>query len=176
MDKLPNEVDTGFDDSKVFTSPSSAELKTHSIGYFANTISELHRLVESRASSQLLELATKDKNFFTAKNGRSYIFFYLVEESKDNSFRPYKDTDEMINHFCSHFDLVSSTYSLPHIWVKGKPESNYKDEIAQAVGFYKDNVTIGRSCNAKDKFTLYTLHELFDYFTYLDGTPCGIKK
>ena len=78
LDKLPNEVSDSFDDSKVFTSPSSAELKIHSIGYFANTISELRRLVESKASSQLLELVTKDKNFFTAKNGRSYIFFYFL--------------------------------------------------------------------------------------------------
>ena len=23
---------------------------------------------------------------------------------------------------------------------------------------------------------VYTLHELFDYFIYLDGTPCGIKE
>lgn len=166
LDKLPNEVGDSFDDSKVFTSPSSAELKIHSIGYFANTISELRRLVESKASSQLLELVTKDKNFFTAKNGHSYIFFYLVEESKDNSFRPYKDTDEMINHFCKHFGLKHKNYSLPTIWVK-RMNNKY---LVTRLG--KNTVSL---CSIDTVFTP-SLEHLLEHYKYLDGTPCGIKE
>lgn len=166
LDKLPNEADTDFDESKVFTSSTSTELKIHSIGYFANTIRELRRLVESKADSQLSELAVKDKNFFTAKNGRSYIFFYLVEEPKGCSFRPYKDTDEMISHFCKHFGIKYKDYNLPTIWVK---RMNNKYLVTR---FGKNTVSL---CSV-DTFFTPTFEYLLENYKYLDGTSCGIKE
>ena len=81
----------------------------------------------------------KDESYgsrFKMKDDYCYGLFYPVEDPKKTEYRPYNDVNEMIDHFCSHFNLVLSTYSLPHIWVKGKPESKYKDEIVQVVGFY----------------------------------------
>ena len=155
-----------FDESKIFTCKDAKNAVPGSYGYFANTISELCKLVESKASSQLLELVTKDKNFFTAKNGRSYIFFYLVEEPKDNSFRPYKDTDEMINHFCKHFGLKHKNCSLPTIWVK-RMNNKY---LVTRLG--ENTVSL---CSIDTVFTP-SLEYLFAHYKYLDGAPCGIKE
>lgn len=169
-----------FNVDKVYTSVNADKVKIGSKGYFSDALKYLKDAVEQEQGEKYGEIAEiKDETYesrFKIKDDYFYGLFYLVEDPKKTEYRPYNDVSEMIDHFCSHFNLVSSTHSLPHIWVKGKPESKYKDEITQAVGFYKNNVSIGLPCNAKDKFTLYTLHELFDYFTYLDGTPCGIKE
>lgn len=169
-----------FNVDKVYTSVNADKVKIGSKGYFSNVPKYLKDAVEQEQGEKYGEIAEiKDETYesrFKMKDDYCYSLFYLVEDPKKTEYRPYNDVSEMIDHFCSHFNLVSSTRSLPHIWVKGKPESKYKDEITQAVGFYKNNVSIGLPCNAKDKFTLYTLHELFNYFTYLDGTPCGIKE
>lgn len=169
-----------FDLSKVYSAPNADQIKIGSKGYFSDVLMYLKDAVEQEQGEKYGEIAEIKNGTYAArfkmKDDYCYGLFYPVEDSKKTEYRPYDDVNEMIDHFCSHFNLVSSTYSLPHIWVKGKSESKYKDEIAQAVGFYKNNVNIGRPCNAKDNFTMYTLHELFDYFTYLDGTPCGIKE
>ena len=169
-----------FDLNKVCSAPNADKVKIGSKGYFSDVLKYLKDAVEQEQGEKYGEIAEiKDESYesrFKMKDDYCYGLFYSVEDPKKTEYRPYNDVNEMIDHFCSHFNLVSSTYSLPHIWVKGKPESKYKDEIAQAVGFYENNVSIGLPCNAKDKFTLYTLHELFDHFTYLDGTPCGIKE
>lgn len=169
-----------FDLNKVYSAPSADQVKIGSKGYFSDVLKYLKDAVEQEQGEKYGEIAEiKDESYesrFKMKDDYCYGLFYPVEDPKKTEYRPYNDVSEMIDHFCSHFNLVSSTCSLPHIWVKGKPESKYKDEIAQAVGFYENNVSIGLPCNAKDKFTLYTLYELFDHFTYLDGTPCGIKE
>ena len=155
-----------FNINKAYSALNADKVKIGCKGYFANTISELCKLVESKASSQLLELVTKDKDFFTAKNGRSYIFFYLVEEPKDNSFRPYKDTDEMINHFCKHFGLKHKNCSLPTIWVK-RMNNKY---LVTRLG--ENTVSL---CSIDTVFTP-SLEYLFAHYKYLDGAPCGIKE
>jgi hypothetical protein len=53
---------------------------------------------------------------------------------------------------------------MPLIWVK------YNNTPAQIMAFDNKNYAI---CVID---TWYDLTELFDKFTYLDGTPCGINE
>lgn len=165
-----------FDKSKVYTVLNANKVKIGSRGYFAENLKSLRDAVnEENIHGEISEI--KDESFagrFRVKgDGCCYSLFYLIEEPKKKvEFRAYNDMNEMVDHFCRHFNLIPQEHCLPRIWINGKPESNCKDEIVQVVGFYKDLVTIGRAYGVNE----FTLYELFDHFTYLDGSPCGIKE
>ena len=85
------------------------------------------------------------------------IIFEKVK--KEPKYRPYNDTNEMIADLKEHgrnwFAL-----SMPLIWVK-----NGNDEKYLITEYFDDSVGLF-SCNE-------TLTELFEDYTYLDGSPCG---
>ena len=85
------------------------------------------------------------------------IIFKKVK--KEPKYRPYNDTNEMIADLKEHgrnwFAL-----SMPLIWVK-----NGNDEKYLITEYFDDSVGLF-SCNE-------TLTELFEDYTYLDGSPCG---
>lgn len=165
-----------FDKSKVYTVLNANKVKIGSRGYFAENLKSLRDAVEENIQyGEISEI--KDESFAgrfrTKGDGCCYSLFYLMEEPKKKvEFRAYNDMNEMIEDFKKRFYLVPQVLRLPQIWVNGKPESNCKDEIVQITGFYKDFVTIGRAYGVNE----FTLYELFDHFTYLDGSPCGIKE
>lgn len=175
-----------FDESKVFTLLNADKVKIRDKGYFADNLSVLKNAVLTEDRELFGEitriLADVAPCRFGIKDDESgygeYGLFYLVEEPKEEEFRSYNDVNEMIEDFEKRFYLVpqalnlSQALRLPQIWVKGKPEGKCKDEIVQVVGFYKDLVTICRAYDVNE----FTLYELFDHFTYLDGSPCGIKE
>lgn len=181
-----------FDKSKVYTALNADEVKNGSMGYFADTINGLRDMVEQESRLQYGAVRIRGDyelyrfHFKCNDEDRDlydYNLFYLVEEPKieepkKEEFRSYNDVNEMIEDFEKRFYLVpqalnlSQALRLPQIWIKGKPEGKCKDEIVQVVGFYKDLVTICRAYDVNE----FTLYELFDHFTYLDGSPCGIKE
>lgn len=171
-----------FDMTKVFTALNADEVKVGSKGYGSNTIKGLMVEVDNSLGNDYGEIYDiKDSSFsnrFFIKKRGGFNLFYLVEEPAKKEYRSYNDMNEMIEDFEKRFYLVpqvlnlSQVLRLPQIWVKGKHEGKCKDEIVQVVGFYKDLVTI---CHAYD-VNEFTLYELFDHFTYLDGSPCGIKE
>ena len=158
-------------------------MKIRDKGYFADNLSVLKNAVLTEDRELFGEitriLADVAPCRFGIKDDESgygeYGLFYLVEEPKEERFRSYKDTEEMVDRFCRHFNLIPQEHSLPRIWVKGKPEDRYEDEILELIGFYKNSntVVVGRSCDVGNEFTL---DELFTHFTYLDGSPCGVKE
>lgn len=171
-----------FDKSKVYTVLNANKVKIGSRGYFSENLKSLRDAVEENIQyGEIREI--KDESFAgrfrTKGDGCCYSLFYLIEEPKKKvKFRAYNDMNEMIEDFEKRFYLVpqvlnlSQALRLPQIWVKGKHEGKCKDEIVQVVGFYKDLVTICRAYDVNE----FTLYELFDHFTYLDGSPCGIKE
>lgn len=171
-----------FDMTKVFTALNADEVKVGSKGYGSNTIKGLMVEVDNSLGNDYGEIYDiKDSSFsnrFFIKERGGFNLFYLVEEPAKKEYRSYNDMNEMIEDFEKRFYLVpqvlnlSQALRLPQIWVKGKPEGKCKDEIVQVVGFYKDLVTICRAYDVNE----FTLYELFDHFTYLDGSPCGIKE
>ena len=90
-------------------------------------------------------------------------FDYRIKPTEE--YRPYKDTDEMIEDFASRFHQLS-LYScdLPLIWVKRK-NTNCKELI---LGFYNNEVEFSTYC--------IDMKELFNDYEYLDGTKIGKKE
>lgn len=168
-----------FDKSKVYTVITADEVEIGSKGYYADCPKDLEERVNSDNKTYYDTLIgiTPTSEVYRFKIGAAfsseYALFYLVEEPEKKKLQPYRDTDEMVDHFCRHFNLIPQEHCLPRIWIKGKPEGRCKDEIVQVVGFYNNLVIVGRSNSDENELSLY---ELFVYFTYLDGSPCGVKE
>lgn len=167
-----------FDKSKVYTVMTADEVKIGSKGYYADCPKDLEERVNSDDKKHydtvaIINPSSETYRFNMEKGSASYALFYLVEEPKKERFRSYKDTEEMIDRFYRHFNLIPQEHCLPRIWIKGKSEGKCKDEIVQVLGFYNNLVIVGRSNSDENELTLY---ELFVYFTYLDGSPCGVKE
>lgn len=162
-----------FDKSRVYTELNADEVKIGSKGYFSDNLWDLMKKVERNNKDYLRTVSfIKDKTitnrFLITDNISSYHFFYLVEEEEEK-WRPYKDTDEMIYDFLKRYNSYNGNCNKnnpmynPLIWIK-RTDSQYAELI---VAISKKNVC----ANA-----VYTLKMLFDDFTYLNGSPCGIKE
>ena len=171
-----------FDKSKVYTALNADEVKIGSKGYFADNLYELQCVIHNKKDNffTIKEILKPDEKFrFLAKNlvGAyiSWNLFYLVEEPKEKKFRPYKDTDEMIEDFKKRYNSYGGwsgknnpMYS-PLIWIKPKGTEKNSYLITR---FSEKKVTFILECS------IYTmpLYALFEDYTYLDGSPCGIEE
>lgn len=157
-----------FDMTKVFTALNADEVKVGSKGYGSNTIKGLMVEVDNSLGNDYGEIYDiKDSSFsnrFFIKNRGGFNLFYLVEEPQKKKFRPYNDTNEMIDHFNEHFELIPQEYRLPILWIKSKSPGR-KHLITDCEN---DCVWIG-SISIKFK-------DLYEHYTWLDDSPCGIKE
>lgn len=82
----------------------------------------------------------------------------------ESTYRPYKDTDEMIEDFKKRFNVKVPAYDMPMIWI------SYKDimDCRLITGFMGNAVILTLSAVG--------MGNLFDCYTYLDGSPCGMKE
>lgn len=91
--------------------------------------------------------------------------FIMRKVEKQPTYRPYKNTDEMIEDFKKRFNVEVPQYSMPMIWVKHKG-TNVLGLVSEfGVCSVVRIFDAGRSMN-----------ELFGSYTYLDGSPCGRKE
>ena len=163
-----------YDKAKVFTALNADEVKVGSKGYFADNIRILKETIKETLKDscaadygEIDEI--KDDSCacrFSIKKNSAYTFFYLVEEPKEKELRPYTDTDEMIDHFCRHFNLIPQDYRLPTLWVKNDNRKYLITRVSE------NTVTL---CFENDVFT-FSLRILLDDYTWLDGSLCGIEE
>lgn len=157
-----------FDESKVFTLLNADAVNIGSKGYFADNLKDLKEAVEhgERENYGKIEAITSeaDNCRFSIKEGSIFALFYLVKEPKEEKLRPYNDTNEMIDHFNEHFDLIPQKYRLSTMWIKHK-DSGCKYLIT---GCADDHIL---AYPYTIKFEV-----LLENFTYLDGSPCGIEE
>lgn len=157
-----------FDESKVFTLLNADAVNIGSKGYFADNLKDLKEAVEhgERENYGEIEAITceADNCRFSIKKGSIFALFYLVKEPKEEKLRPYNDTNEMIDHFNEHFDLIPQKYRLPTMWIKHK-DSGCKYLIT---GCADDHIL---AYPYTIKFEV-----LLENFTYLDDSPCGIEE
>ena len=157
-----------FDKSKVYTALNADEVKIGSKGYFGNSLSELFDYFINNRPYEIL-VKVLDDTFpgrFVNKEGAAKQLFYLVEESFKKEYRPYKDTEEMIKDFKKRFHVDNLNYTMPLIWVKEKAIDISMLITAFGAGnnrIYNHNHWIN-------------LKELLIYYTYLDGSPCGLLE
>lgn len=159
-----------FDKSKVYTVITADEVEVGSKGYYADCPKDLEERVNSDNKTYYDTLVgiTPTSEVYRFKIGAAfsceYALFYLVEEPEKKKLRPYSDTNEMIDHFNEHFELIPQTYCLPFLWIKSK-STGRKHLITDCEN---DCVWIG-SVSIKFK-------DLYEHYTWLDGSPCGIKE
>ena len=86
----------------------------------------------------------------------------------NEQYRPYKSVDELVSDFKERFDTHTPAYAMPLIWVQRKD----KNEKFLITGFTSTEngefVMIGN--------VLFGLGVLFDDYTFLDGSPCGVQE
>jgi len=156
-----------FDKSKVYTAVNADEVKVGSKGYFADNLRCLQKVVQIEdvvVFGEIEEICSTEKSCrFKGVGESSYNLFYLVEEAKEKTIRPYKDMDEMIKDFKMKYRTVYADFSMPLIWLKDKAAV-----IRVVTSFYKKGVTINGNT--------MSLEQLLDSYIYLDGSPCGIEE
>lgn len=89
--------------------------------------------------------------------------YRIKTEEPKSAFRPYKDTDEMIEDLKQRFLINNPSCSMPLIWIKVK-DSEYQEAflITGFGGSYIETNT-----------NLYGLDLSFKELAYLDGSPVG---
>ena len=167
-----------FDPKKVYTAVNADEVKIGSKGYAAGNLSGLRDALAFGKSLDKLEKInpeTYSERFNV--DGYNYTLFYLVEEPTEEEYRPYENFDELVNDYKEklwgkeHAKYSNSPLFMPTIWVAEKDFPNNKYAIEASIYMELDNVYEVRIC---DKFI--ELRELFEKYTYLDGSPLGVKK
>lgn len=83
----------------------------------------------------------------------------------EEKYRPYKDTDELKADFFKDCPDMGKRHR-PAIWVVSDTGNEY-----EICGF-----STGGEWVYIHNAGAYTLEDLFKSFTYLDGSPCGIKE
>ena len=159
-----------FDKNKVYTALNADEVKVGSKGYFADNLEDLRAFVsEDDDPRTLIEVMGEEYRCRFHEGENIWNLFYLVEEPEEDKYRPYENTDEMIEDFKErakkHYNANFFKCPMFHvsIWVKNK-KTDCKSLITDSS---KDMVFFSD--------TRFTTEELFDKYTYLDGTPCGKK-
>lgn len=157
-----------FDKNKVFSVLNADEVKVGSKGFFSDDLASLTNMVKTDAQINLYVvkeiMGTGFPARFVADYG-SWHLFYLVEKPKENTYRPYANTKELLEDYKERVRMYGAELSdcpmiHPAIWVKDKNNIPYSFIIHSA---YRGAVgTVTR-----------TIEELFEEFTYLDGSPCG---
>ena len=158
-----------FDKAKVFTALNADEIKNGSKGYFADTLECLKNIVEHERSGFYGVVEINEECYVSRfrLDKTDFCLFYLVEEPRKEEFRPYKDVDEMVEDFMKRFNVNIPPYAMPLIWVKTK-DADKKYLIVR----FASALTI---CHNVEVYTT-TLEELAEAYTYLDGSPCGMKE
>lgn len=88
--------------------------------------------------------------------------FYDYRVKEEPKYRPYENTEEMINDFCERSGAKRSKMGEPSIWIRLKENKISKHLITD---IYIDGVYLSSD--------YIPLENLFKNYTYLDGAPCG---
>jgi hypothetical protein len=110
------------------------------------------------------------------RNGEACSKISLYEET-EKQYQPFKDCIELIECYQKKYksavgcDIYFPSLYKPCIWVKSKAYGT--DNLITA--FDNDNESIGGSCVFLQDIWV-DMKELFDNFTFLDGSPCGKEE
>ena len=164
-----------FDKNRIYTAVNADNIIVGSRGYFADNLKALEEAVQQEDSvmyGEIEEIKSKVVSCrFKIKDESNYGLFYYVEEPQEKKFRPYKDTDEMIEDFKRRYNSYggwsgkSNPMYCPLIWLRFIHDSK---ESLLVTRFSDDEIGAGAGW--------YCMDDVMEEFTYLDGTPCGISE
>lgn len=86
------------------------------------------------------------------------------EKPKEKKYRPFKNCKELLDFWYIKTAANVPSYGMPLIWVKRIDDSSihllaYYWDIGAGTGIYS-----------------FDLQEMFEKYTFLDGTPCGVEE
>jgi len=90
---------------------------------------------------------------------------YEFRIKSEEKYRPYRDTGEMIEDFRRKVGMGQPSLFLPAIWIKAN------DGFVSFISEYGSDCIWRATCQES-----ITMNGLFRNFTYLDGSPCGMKE
>lgn len=160
-----------FEKSKVYTAVNADEVKIGSKGYFSDSLACLMKYVtveDIGSFSSIVHIADASEEHRFYCEGSHWNLFYLVEEPQEKKLRSYKDTDEMIDYFYRHFNLVPQEHCLPTIWIK-RITTGVKYLVVR-IGANEVTIMYDSVAHTLD------ISELENEYTYLDDSPCGIEE
>lgn len=151
-----------FDKSRVYTALNADELKVGDKVILADNIKDLLRLVKFDLNIEKL----KDVRPFSCNarfNGNTLHFLaYLVERAGEKKYRPYESIYELVSDFIKRFNIACPDYTTPFICLRNK-----RDSSLRCISSLYTNCQV----NVAGEF--YSLEALFEYYEFLDGSPCG---
>lgn len=167
-----------FDISRVYTMLTADEVKEGSEGYFADNFKDLKDIIArefSECYGKIRKINAKGYSLrFLREDNYGFGLFYLIKEPEENKFRPYSNPDEMIEDFKKRYNSYGGwsgkenpMYS-PLIWIKSK-DTGFRSLVTD----YGDDDN--KICIWVGTLPIM-FKELYENYTYLDGTPCGIKE
>ena len=194
-----------FDRNRVHTALNADELKAGDKVIVANTLKDLKSAVDTALYVyELTDILTESSEDRFFVNDRCYLLAYLVEirenctncgcvhcwyrekhgideqrlhtcsrriEPKtEKHYRPFRDTDELIKVWCEYkcpaHNHRERGLTMPFIWVRRK-DANTKGQLITEFGD-ELHVSMGKEG--------YNMTDLWVYFTFLDGSPCGVEE
>ena len=158
-----------FDKSRIYTVVNADEVKLGSKGYFADNIYCLQQAVQHNGEGyfgkvdDIKDIGTGFR--FVADNGTCFSLFYFIEVQEEKKLRPFRNTDDMMTEFCRRsVKLPPATIDPPVIYFKNKISG--RSYIMSAFDCH-----LVKICHET-----YDMVDLFNNFTFNDGSPCGIEE
>lgn len=144
-----------LDKHRIYTVVNADEVKLGSKGYFADNIYCLQQAVQHNGEGYFGKVeGIKDINTgfrFVADNGTCFSLFYFAEEPEEKKYRPYHNTAEIPSGALLKI-VVSS------------------DNTKFLITAVDDKMVYLGPRGWVD------LYDLYKYYTWSNGTPCGAKE
>lgn len=130
---------------------------------------EMITIMQAYTEGKQIEGKYKELNEWKTDSNPTWNWYnndYRVKE--EPKCRPYESSDEMIEDFCKRAGLEPTSILMPAIWLVDK----YSKAKRMIISFVGDYVYT----HFENRFDKWTLSELFDLLTYLDGSPVGKEE
>ena len=129
---------------------------------------ELLPIIQAYAEGKTIQMKTFDNDNWCDTTGLPLNFDCEPRKYRikpDEIWRPYKDYYEMIEDFKKRFNAIVPSYIMPSIWVKHNSDISIitRFDKSRPEGIYINN-------------TYRNFDDLFECYTYLDDSPCGVKE
>lgn len=87
-----------------------------------------------------------------------------------STYRPFKNSEELIVKYCVRFRVDKRACEVPNIWVKVKNSG----DVTLIHSFTADTGEDATVLIAGEGYA--DMKELFNRYTFLDGSPCGVEE
>ena len=163
---------------KVYTTLNADEVKPGSLGYFADDLETLERMISSGSTLKMLE-KVNDKRAaarFKLLNENSYCLFYLVEQPSELNVQPselnvqpselnVQPSELNVQPYISGAALLSDFESKQH------PLYVFNNDTKDCIMITRITIT-GVYLNSE----FVPLSELTAHFSFKNGDPVGVKN